>query len=363
MNKKQAEGLLKEFVAIHITSYFPKKGIIRTRYATKPFTWLRDTAHFSLNRPAPDIGSFGTQNMRGASWSNKKFAILIPFSKLYTQYKERLQSIGERDTYFRGSITIPKGSIILITGKGVSDAMHNGITSQDEVLAHFGDMDSPVAKKNTAFYVKRVKGIEYRIYNYWEEWKVKELVKRVVEEMGFSAKLNIPWHLLNGALETAFKAHCEHWTSRMEDFGMHTKGMEKRVDYMSIFLKRLKDKGVTIPLTYRDGYPWFAVGRDETLIDAKGRTFKTTELYKGFSGEEITAGRYLDYSLVDDTNVRKKLQDPLQEAIRILQKVPEEYHETIQAYVRSYQAKIRKRLPKVIIKLCPNLRELVDQTY
>jgi allantoicase len=93
MNKKEAQAMFSQFIAIHITSYFPKGGIIRTRYATKPFTWLRDTAHFSLNAPAPDLSAFQAGG-RSVSWSNEKFAILIPFTKLYAHSEDQLQSIG-----------------------------------------------------------------------------------------------------------------------------------------------------------------------------------------------------------------------------------------------------------------------------
>lgn len=356
--------IFKQLIAIHITDYFPKNGIIRTRYSTDPSTWLRDTVHFSLNESAGSISAFSSPNMRGSSWSNEKFAILIPFDKLYTQSKNQLQTISVTDTYFLGNITIPPGSVFLVLGHGISDAIHNGITTQDEVFSHFGDMSSPAAKKKTVFYVKKINGVEYIIYNYWENGSVGELVKQVVVQMGFSTHLNIPWRILNDALGPAFKQHSDHWTSDMEDFGALTKNMEEIVDYIFIFLKRLKSKGVTLPLVNIHGDLDFSIHHDNELTDAKRKKFRSILLYQDFSHEELEGAQILGNSLIYSSyEIKLTLQLPLRRGLELLQRVPVEYHKTIQTYLRSYQAKVKKQLPKEVITLCPSLLKLLEQSF
>jgi hypothetical protein len=261
--------------------------------------------------------------------------------------------------------------VILVLPEGVADAVRNGITTQDEVSRHFGDKTSPATKKKNLFYVKKIQDIEYRIYTYWKEWKVKELVLDVVKEMGFSTNLSVPWHLVNEALGTAFKEHRHHWTAEMEELGSSIKYHEKELDYMYIFLKRLKRKGVVLPLVNSDGDVTFAIrnvaftpfsaSRDTVLIDAKKKMFRTKTLYDGFSFNELRSALTFDKSLCDTFQEQRTFQYPIRWGIRLLQKVPEEYHETIRTYLRGYQRMIKKRLPKSIIVLCPHLQELVEQ--
>jgi len=365
MSNSQIKAILKQLIAIHVTDYFPKRNLIRTRYSSSPLTWLRDTVHFSLNKPVGNLSALMTGNMTAASWSQQKFGILIPFDKLYASCGKQLQSISEKDTYFTGDILIPTGSVILILPDGIQDAFENRITTQDEVFRYFGDTSSPAAKKDTPFFVKKMRGIEYRVYNYWEDWTVKRLVTLVVKELGYPANLNLKWREVNKMLDAGFTSHDDHWTSRMEDWGEGIRSMEEEVDFIFIFLKRLNSKGVALPLVDIEGSVCLGV-RSQTnrgLTDSKGHVFSTNGLYKDFSREELFAGNILEQSLLDISESRRKLQTPLREGVILLEQVPDRYHKTIKTYASDYQTKIKKKLPKGVIKLCPHLEELLDLKF
>ncbi len=98
---------LKELILVHITDYFPEKGIILPRgdipitIENKKFYFPRETIHFCLNGP---VGS----HMMG-DWSGKKYAILIPMDTIF----HRIYSLAPEDTFIIGAITLPKGSEIL----------------------------------------------------------------------------------------------------------------------------------------------------------------------------------------------------------------------------------------------------------
>jgi len=78
--KKILEKNQYKFVAIHMTNFFPEKGVIKTHHAAlfhNPFHErpLRETIHFALNNVVAPTGE-------GDKWGGEKYCIVIPFKYL-----------------------------------------------------------------------------------------------------------------------------------------------------------------------------------------------------------------------------------------------------------------------------------------
>ncbi len=108
---KESKGKILNFnalIAVHLTDYFPEKGIILPlgqatllRFGTADKTLPRQTIHFSLN------GAVSANS--GGEWTNKKYAILIPLHLMVN----RIYCLNSADTYIVGSLDLPKSTEIL----------------------------------------------------------------------------------------------------------------------------------------------------------------------------------------------------------------------------------------------------------
>jgi hypothetical protein len=97
-------GLTPEnLVFVHMTDYFPLKGVIRTRISSDYAP--RNSLHFTTNAPVEGVG--GIVN---ASWKGMKFCVLIPGSRF--PFK-RIVNFARYDTYIFGNIRLPSGTIII----------------------------------------------------------------------------------------------------------------------------------------------------------------------------------------------------------------------------------------------------------
>ncbi|MBU0615232.1 MAG: hypothetical protein KJ601_04010 [Nanoarchaeota archaeon] len=96
-------------IAVHITDYFPKNGVIipAGRYGLnfegKVYPWPRNTIHFALNSAVSD-------HWEGAAWSQMAYAILVPLNLIFS----KVRSIWPEDTYVFGSLQLPRGAEIIV---------------------------------------------------------------------------------------------------------------------------------------------------------------------------------------------------------------------------------------------------------
>lgn len=86
--------------AVHLTDFFPKDGILKAFSEGKPL--FRTTVHFSLGEPV--------RSHSMGSWSNKKYAILLPIKYL----KDQMLNLFTQDTFILGDFLLPNKSIILV---------------------------------------------------------------------------------------------------------------------------------------------------------------------------------------------------------------------------------------------------------
>jgi hypothetical protein len=102
-----------DLIFVHLTKYFPKDGTIITTNVARPDETLRFTVHFTINHPVADF-----MVVKGADkgWENMVYAVLIPFKLLMKQSKRDFCNLNPVDTFLKGSVNIPKGSIFVNVG-------------------------------------------------------------------------------------------------------------------------------------------------------------------------------------------------------------------------------------------------------
>ncbi|MCX6802055.1 MAG: hypothetical protein NT067_02985, partial [Candidatus Diapherotrites archaeon] len=120
----QATLQADQLVAVHMTDYFPDNGIIRTNGNSTSST-SRQTIHFSLNG-----ASF--IEVSGGDWTNKRFAILVPFEDL----QDRVISFWARDTIIFGNFELPESAVIIgreedLAGKNPGEASVKAIKEEE----------------------------------------------------------------------------------------------------------------------------------------------------------------------------------------------------------------------------------------
>ncbi len=111
----------KQLIAVHKSSYFPKKGIITTSAVANPLSDARETVHFCFNGPV--------SNDAGADWSHCKYAILIPAELIFNQFV----GIAPQDSFTLGQVILPKGTDILIYEKFKTENERNIIKRKYEM--------------------------------------------------------------------------------------------------------------------------------------------------------------------------------------------------------------------------------------
>jgi hypothetical protein len=92
----------KDFVLVHKTNHLPIGGMIHPSMQPNR---LRSTVHCTLNG--------WVANYRLNDWDSCKYTILIPFDALDAQAKSQIVTFNPIDTFFLGSLKLPKGSIII----------------------------------------------------------------------------------------------------------------------------------------------------------------------------------------------------------------------------------------------------------
>ena len=148
-----------KLIAIHMTDYFPERGVIKTLgnavefypklfknmsinydYTLQRIFVPRQTIHFSLNGA---VESHGYGN-----WDNKKYAILIPLYMIFG----RVYCLNPVDTYVIGDLELPKGS---------------------EILGKVQDLDEKNPGKAKMIFINEEKGLTSE-------------TERIIEEMGYA---------------------------------------------------------------------------------------------------------------------------------------------------------------------------------
>lgn len=107
-------GNTKGLIAVHLTDFFPERGIIKptsagttkVEYNGKAYEihYPRETIHFTLNGPVEAAGGglYGT-------WEQKKYAILIPLEDMI----QRVVNFAPMDTFIFGELKLPKSAEII----------------------------------------------------------------------------------------------------------------------------------------------------------------------------------------------------------------------------------------------------------
>tara|TARA_Y100000310_G_C20645242_1_gene796186 strand:- start:118 stop:1881 length:1764 start_codon:yes stop_codon:yes gene_type:complete len=150
----------KTLIAVHLTNFLPQNGVLLpTGHAVKKKHDVyigRETIHFTFNGPVADLGGFAT--LRGAvSWSHKTYAILIPVDKIW----KRFVNIVPIDAFIIGDLKLPAGSELIVP--------------------HSMEL---FKKRRLAYYQKKA-GKARVIFREPHE-KVKDVVKRRIDELGYS---------------------------------------------------------------------------------------------------------------------------------------------------------------------------------
>lgn len=118
-------------VLVHITSYFPAKGIIRSRLRSTTskdaYYGVRDTIHFCINGTVSDIAIFG-------GWESASIGIIVPFKQVD---KRRLRVLNTADTFFIGNFVIPPGSVIVVKNKTFIDYLKRYNLVREDELTFF----------------------------------------------------------------------------------------------------------------------------------------------------------------------------------------------------------------------------------
>ncbi|MBT4175054.1 hypothetical protein HOC80_00180 [archaeon] len=362
-----------KLIAIHLTNYFPQNGIIKTRFFTAPKTWLRDTLHFSTNKPVEDISSFSSIKKGGSSWKVRNFAILIPFDRLYQNHPGKLQTLSGKDTFFIGNITIPEGSTIIVMSTGIQELINNKIISNEEhnKLIELFKISTKVGRD--FIFKKTVNGINYRIYHGHK--KIKPVVSEVIKILGYEAKgitmicsqtLKIGILEVDKILGLGRESHGDHWTSDLEQITADIDSFKEEINFLVRAIAHLKERNIIFP-TYPQGYykkdGMEISKKNKTYVDSKGRVFNGT-IIADFPIIELNAFDTLFRSSVEySDNSINTFQSPFRKVKSALKKYPQKYLPAIKDHIRDYQEHIKKYFPKNLIGYCPNLKKYLKEDY
>jgi|GEM_PF-3484427 len=159
-----------DFVLVHRTNRLPK-GVINPSMQSDR---LRATVHFSLNGPV-------TSHHWG-NWKDCKYTVLIPLSALDEETKKRIVTFNPVDTYFLGSVKLPKGTVIL--GKK-ADLVKNAFlgNAKFEAVPAGQDSEEHVYKKVLEL-GKCPMATSWRTWASWDETHHKALVNEMAENLG-----------------------------------------------------------------------------------------------------------------------------------------------------------------------------------
>ncbi len=100
---KNGELNKKGLALVHLTDFAPKNGIIQS--AKDAVGYTRNSVHFSTNH------SVVSHSM--GNWVERQYSIIMPFNKTLKEKGNKIVGGIATDLYSRGSVRIPKGSVIV----------------------------------------------------------------------------------------------------------------------------------------------------------------------------------------------------------------------------------------------------------
>lgn len=134
---------IEDLVLVHKTNYLPENDVMYSKCKTGAkdrsrvyfnhkemiynYESCRNTLHFTINAVVSDHDQ--------GSWSDRIYGVIIPFDKVN---KENLIATSSADTYFKGEIKLPSGSII-VCPKG-SEEMVKSKNSNVTVISYTNDI-------------------------------------------------------------------------------------------------------------------------------------------------------------------------------------------------------------------------------
>lgn len=181
---------MKPYVLVHKTDYYPcEERIKTTEEASAPgsykfsldkigslqFKNARQTIHFAVN------GEVGSHSM--GNWQTSKYAILIPFPMMPIS---QLKCGNSVDTYIKGGLQLPKGTIILCPREKMEEVKK--ANPSIEVFGYEGEYVTGYANALISML-----GYEQQSVGAWS-WQNEEAQKKYYQDLK-EANLNV--HTLN----------------------------------------------------------------------------------------------------------------------------------------------------------------------
>lgn len=184
---------VSDLVAVHLTNYFPKDGILRTLNSNLPYATLRNTIHFSLNHPVENVNFYG-------QWDDATYAVIVPLEKLVAVPENKIWNFNVVDTFFVGDVSLPEGTTIIALPDTYEELIQEKIVTRDELLSAIGD-DRYAATLSQDYETEKA-GVKYIIGNSLVT-NLREAAYREIERAGYVPMPGGQWNWGHSGAEAA----------------------------------------------------------------------------------------------------------------------------------------------------------------
>ncbi len=309
-------------VAVHLTRYLPKGRVLKTLNSVFPEATLRNTVHFAINHPVQNVSLYG-------DWDTTKYAVIAPLEQLCKEGNNQVRNFNVIDTYFVGDVTLPKSSTVIASAYAYEDLIERGVVDRDTLLSTFGDERCPPEPDDQLIIEKD--GVRYAILS-WNRRNLREETYKEIARQGYECMLGGMWNWGGG-----------NWGADIKD--------QKRIA-AKIGAIRTGPHCADMEL---DGAEYFGC-RMAGMSGEEGR-----RKISAFLGVKERGGRLDTMKLDEDSYAGLKLLeggDPDHfsiptafEALRKLKdKLPDDYHRRLDAFVEANRGKLRAFIPPEIVK-------------
>lgn len=175
---------VSDLVAVHLTSYFPERRVLKTLNSVFPEDTLRNTIHFAINHPVQNVNLYG-------NWDTSKYAVIAPLEQLCKEEGNRVRNFNVIDTYFVGDVTLPKGSTVIALAYAYEDLIEQGVVDRDTLLSKFGDERCPPKPEDQLIVEKE--GVSYVILS-WKSANLREETYKEIARQGYECMPGGMWN-------------------------------------------------------------------------------------------------------------------------------------------------------------------------
>lgn len=176
---------VSDLVAIHLTRYFPKKGILRTLNSVFPADTLRNTIHFGINHPVRNLAFYG-------NWDDSKYAVIAPLDELCREKGNQVRNFNVVDTYFVGDVKLPVGTTVLVSSQAYGDLIYEeGVIDGDTLMSKFGD-ERNLPQPNDKMVIEK-DGIKYVVLS-WNSENLREETYKEIAGQGYECMPGGQWN-------------------------------------------------------------------------------------------------------------------------------------------------------------------------